>query len=191
MSSIEAMVHLELERRRIPFSWRFFDGVSPQRELLMPDFHPEFTLREYNIVILVIGEFWGTLPGVLDRNSLAAVLLEADGWKVVLWQEADIRAGVAELMDRDLPVLRHPAVTGATRPNPYGRPTFMDDRRNNLQGQGLLRRSFKLSQGKSRAAGIRNLRGRFARSTGSGRIPRCCWRRRQSRWRWGRCRSTH
>src|SRR5690606_35314459 len=82
MSSTEARVHLWLEYRQVPFSWRWFDGYSPNLSYLMPDFHPEFTLKEYKVVILVIGTFWGTVPGILDRNALAQVLLEEEGWTV-------------------------------------------------------------------------------------------------------------
>lgn len=166
MSAVEAMVHVELEQRRVPFSWRYFDGDSAHLSTLMPDFHPEFTLREYRVVIIVLGGFFGTLPSVLDKNALAAALLEADGWTVKLWHEAEIRAGLAELMDREIPALRNPAVRGAMRPNPFGIPDFMARRRAQLAGQGLNRKKFR-TDGKDSRVGSRSRRRRPLR-----RLPR-------------------
>lgn len=140
------MVHLELERRHIPFSWRYFDAESPLLKELLPDFHPDFTLREYRIVINVSGGFWGNLPGVLDRIAIAKTLLEAEGWKFVNFFEADIRSGVGELIDKELPQLRVPDVTGEFRPNPYGTAPFkrfMEWRKLQLKAAAARRRVFK------------------------------------------------
>jgi len=157
MSEPEAMVHLELERRQVPFSWRYFDGVSPAIAAVMPDFAPEFTLREYKVVILIIGLFFGEIPGVLDKNALAAALLEGDGWKVVNLYETDIRADVSGLLDKEVPVLKNPSVTGKPRPNPFGIPDFMARRREQLQGQGLSRAKFA-TKGGTRAVSRRRRR---------------------------------
>lgn len=142
MSEPEAMVHLELEHRHVPFSWRFFDADSAQLKELMPDWSPEFTLREYHIAILVIGNFFGTLPSVVDKNALGKVLLESEGWTVAVLYENDIRAGAGKLLDKELPALRNPAVVGEQRPNPYGIPQFMAARRAQLAGLALARRKF-------------------------------------------------
>jgi len=74
MSEPEARVFLFLKGLGVPFSWRQFDGkaYAPQFSEFMPSFVPEFTLTEYRIVILTIGSYWGTLPGILDNNGLAA-----------------------------------------------------------------------------------------------------------------------
>lgn len=143
MSEPEAMVHLELERRAVPFSWRYFDAESPGLLFTMPDFAPEFTLREYKTVILIIGLFWGELPGILDKNALATAILESEGWKVVWFFEPDIRAGVDKLFDSQLPELKNPTVRGKPRPNPFGIPDFMAKRRAQLRGQGLRRAKFE------------------------------------------------
>lgn len=172
MSSIEAMVHLELERRQVPFSWRYFDGEAVHFKTLMPSFAPEFTLREYKTVILILGEFWGNLPGVLDSNALAATLLEADGWKVVTLWEADIRRDVEALIDKEVPALVGPVIKGDPRPNPYGKVDLMSQRRANLQGQSLARAKFALnpsaSPGGTRAESGRSRRRRIRR-IGGGR----------------------
>jgi len=149
MSEPEAMVHLELERRKIPFTWRYFDGESLGITFTMPDFAPEFTLREYKTVILIIGEFWGELPGIMDKNALATAILEAEGWKVAWFFEMDIRAGVSALIDKELPELVKPAFTGKPRDNPYGIPDLMKRRREQLRGQGLRRAKFE-SKGSER-----------------------------------------
>lgn len=148
MSSIEAMVHLELERRNVPFSWRYFDSkdLSPHIAHLMPDFAPEFTLREYKTAILIIGAFFGDLPGVIDKNALAIACLEADGWKAVTFFEAEIRAGVRDLIDRRIPALVSPHVRGQPKPNPYGYPDYMERRRRYIAGLGLLKKKFKLDK---------------------------------------------
>jgi len=173
MSTIEAMVHLDLERRQVPFSWRYFDGEAVHFKTLMPSFAPEFTLREYKVVILIIGDFWGTLPGVLDSNALAMTLLEADGWKVVTFYEADIRRGVKELIDKELPELVGPVIRGEPRPNPYGNVDLMATRRANLSGQALARARFALepsspSGGTGSESGRRRRRRRSRRLRGLG-----------------------
>lgn len=122
MSAPEAMVQLELERHGVPFSWRFFDGdPAPNfRELLVKDgFHPEFTLREHKAIIMVQGNFFGTLPGVLDKVALAQVAAEEDGWVAVILFETDIRAGRTwKMLQEKIPGLG--SIKGPPRPNPYG-----------------------------------------------------------------------
>lgn len=150
MSEVEAMVHLELEKRGVPFSWRYFDAfeLAPNLALLMPDFAPEFTLKEYKYAILIIGEFFGTLPTVLDRNAFAQVLLEEDGWTVAILFEAEIRNDVAKALDEKLPNLVGAVIKGPQRPNPYGTPDFMAKRRIQLAGQALAKALFKLDPDK-------------------------------------------
>lgn len=153
MSEPEAMVQLELMERYVPFSWRYFDGESANLALLMPDFAPEFTLREYKIVILIIGEFFGTLPSIIDVNALAQTLLEADGWKVVALTEREIRQGVSKVFEDKLPELSNPSYRGGQRPNPFGVPTFMASRRAQLAGQGIERSVFRQDPEKQRNQG--------------------------------------
>lgn len=157
MSEPEAMVHLELERREVPFSWRYFDGESPGITFVMPDFAPEFTLREYKYVILVIGEFWGELPGIVDKNALATAILESEGWRVGWFFEMEIRAGVSALIDKTFPDLKQPAFKGKPRDNPFGIPDLMKRRREQLQGQGLRRAKFE-SKGSERDSSRRKRR---------------------------------
>lgn len=167
MSDPEAMVHLELERRRVPFSWRYFDGEAINTKYLMPDFHPEFTLREYKTAIIVLGGFFGQLPDVLDRTALASVLMQEDGWKLVIFYEHEIRAGVAELINRQLPELVSPAITGMHRPNPFGVPDFMLERRQRLSGFALTRAIFQPR--KVSTSGTRKRRFVVRRDSDSGR----------------------
>lgn len=126
MSAPEALVHVSLEDHNIPFSWRYFDGYSPTFTQLLGNvgYQPEFTLREYNTVILIIGGFFGTLPGVVDKLSLAKVTLEADGWKVVVLFESEIR--VTSTWDLLVPLIPGlGSITGPLRPNPYGHPDLL------------------------------------------------------------------
>lgn len=126
MSWPDAIVRRELEIRRIPFSYRYFKPEwCPILKVLLPDYHPEFTLPDYKIVILVMGQFWGTLPGIIDRDALGKVALESQGWKVVVWHELDIRQRVLQLFSRDLPMLDDPQITGEMIPNPYPLPDFI------------------------------------------------------------------
>ena len=162
MSEIEAMVHLDLEARRVPFSWRYFDGNSVTLKTLAPDFNPEFTLKDFKLVILIIGNFWGTLPSILDVNALAQVALENDGWKVVSLFEDEIRKDVHQLIDRKLPELVNPAITGPPVVNPYGVPDFMSKRRQQLAGQGLRRAQFKQEETQSASSTVRRVRRRLA-----------------------------
>lgn len=161
MSLPEALVHLELESRNIPFSWRWFDGVAETFQLLMPDFQPEFTLREQQTVILVQGGFFGFLPGVIDRIALAATLLEFDGWKVVILLEDEIRAGAAAALDKKAPELRAQLAFGPPRPNPFGHPDATRGRAVQLSAQGLEKRRFiKTGGGNDRRGRKRRIRRR-------------------------------
>jgi hypothetical protein len=179
MSAVEARVHLELERRKIPFSWRLFDGLdAPQLSAVLPDYAPEFTLREYRIVIVVSGNFFGTLPGVIDRTALASALLEADHWKLVVLFESDIlNEGIDKLLDRELPELAKPTVTGPPRPNPYAK--FMLDvmnrRRLVLSSVALARKKFTLKESNApdrRSESRRKRRRAAGREGGRKRRPR-------------------
>lgn len=142
MSDVEAMVHLELERRRIPFSWRWFDGDAVNLRYYLPDFHPEFTLAEHKLVIVVLGGFFGTLPDVLDRTALAEVALAADGWKLITLFDHEIRAqGARRLLD-GIRELNPQKAVGPPRVPPYGPGNLMERLRRHLSGLALLRMKF-------------------------------------------------
>lgn len=161
MSEIEAMVHLDLEARRVPFSWRYFNGDSITLKALVPDFNPEFTLVDYKTVILIIGNYWGTLPTILDTNALAQAALEADGWTVISLFEDEIRKDVHQLIDRKVPALVAPRIQGPPAVNPYGVPDFMSKRRLQLSGQGLRKAQFKQEDIQSASPTIRRVRKRL------------------------------
>lgn len=120
MSDLEAMVKMALDKMSVPYSWRLFDGDAPTLKALIPDYAPEFTLREYKYVIVVVGGFFGTLPGVLDRTALAQAALEADGWKVAILLENDVRRDPYDAITHALPALRAPTIKGPERPNALG-----------------------------------------------------------------------
>lgn len=142
MSSDDARVTLELYNRNVPFSYRYFDGVAPSLQKLIPDFAPEFTLSDYKTVIMVQGSFWGTLTGVLDKTALAKALLEHDGWKVIILFEADILHNLKETLDNEFPASVHPLITGGEKPSPFAPPHWMFTRRQFLQGLALLKKKF-------------------------------------------------
>lgn len=171
MSATEARVHLELERRKVPFTWRYFDAKdqAPHLTYLMPDFAPEFTLKEYKAVVIVQGGYFSTIPGVIDRVALAQALLEADGWKVAILFEADILKDVQGALSKALPVLAHPTVRGEPRVGPYGRPDLMAERRKNLsafnlrRGYYALRRNIEENRARTGTTGRRRKRLRRER----------------------------
>jgi hypothetical protein len=142
MSSDEARVTLELYNRNVPFSYRYFDGNAPTVKRLMPDFAPEFTLSDYKLVIMVQGGFWGTLTGVLDQTALAQVLLEHDGWKVIILTEFDILHNLTATLDAQFPESVHPTITGGEKPSPFAPPHWMFTRRQFLRGLALLKTNF-------------------------------------------------
>lgn len=147
MASAEAMIHRALEQRNIPFSWRYFDGESPWLEELMPDYAPEFTLREHRLVIVVVGAYFGTLPGVIDRQALAQAALEEDGWKVVTLLANDIEnKGPNVVLREHLPELQSPVALGEPRESPYERPTYFQDLRERLAALALRRSRFALEE---------------------------------------------
>lgn len=158
-SSDDARVQLELENRFIPFSYRYFDGEAPTLKKLLPAYEPEFTLREYKVVIIVVSSFFGALPGALNQAALASVLLEKDGWKQVAWYENEIKGlGVNYLIQRDLPELNMPVFQGPERPSPVGHPLTMETRRRFLRGMALLRKLYTpktVEAASGRSVGIR------------------------------------
>jgi hypothetical protein len=146
MSDIEARVHLYLEDKQVPFSWRYMnvpDSEIPHLRMLMPAYHAEFTLKDYKIAIVVMGNFYGTLPGVLDKHALAQVALEEDGWKCALLWEDELRIDIHSTMHRELPELQNPHIRGGPAENPWGlRPTYMDTRRGWLKAFNLRKKRF-------------------------------------------------
>jgi hypothetical protein len=170
MSDPEAMVHLELERRNVPFSWRWFDGDSPHLREMLPDYAPEFTLREYRLVFTVAGAFFSGIPGVFDRMALAAVLLEADGWRLEVLYDADIRKGVGQAIDAVAPELVRPSVVGPPRPNPLGNVDLMRRLRERLSAYAMFRRKYFDSEDQEVINDRRrNSSGRRARRSNSRR----------------------
>ena len=119
MPSTDARVYLELTRRQIPFSYRYFNFVDPYIQQLLPGWAPEFTLRDFKIVILVKGTFFGNIPGVLIKDVLAQVILEQAGWKVLTWWEYDIVTNIDALFQKE-PALANPPKHGGQYTNPYG-----------------------------------------------------------------------
>lgn len=170
-SSPDARVQLELEYRHIPFSYRYFDGDAPSVKRLIPEFQPEFTLREYKIVIIINGSYYGTLPGVLDQAALADVLLKKDGWKCVIWYETELTTqGASALFERDLPELHKPVITGPEHVNGFGHPLTMVTRRQYLRGLGLLRKLFgKETEGAATNVANRKRDRVFVGATDNGR----------------------
>jgi hypothetical protein len=148
MSSVEARVHLALEQHHIPFTWRYFDAkdLAPHIAQLMPDFAPEFTLREYKTVIMIQGGYFGSLPGVLDKVALAEVLLEADGWTVAILYEQDILNDIQGTLAKALPWFNNPPITGPPRKPPIGTPDFMSKRRQALSEWALHRGKYALTR---------------------------------------------
>lgn len=161
MSRTEARVHLELERRQVPFTWRFFDGLlAPHVQILMPDYAPEFTLKEYKTVIIVQGGYFSTIPGVIDRTALAQALFEYDGWKVVVLFESDILRNLQGTLEKELPWMRNPPIKGEPRNPPLGIPDFMEKRRQALSAFNLRRGFYALDRQKEESSGRSSTSGR-------------------------------
>jgi hypothetical protein len=151
MSEPEARVFLFLKGLGVPFSWREFDGKSqaPQFVEFMPAYVPEFTLTEYKIVILVIGSYWGTLPGILDNALIAQVLLEADGWKVAALREQEIRNDVGKAIFGALPQLAGATIKGSPKnfPESYDK-KYLERVREFARGNAFKRRKY-FTEGKT------------------------------------------
>lgn len=171
MADAEAMVHLELEHRHIPFSWRYFDGESPWLAELLPDYAPEFTLREHKLVIIVVGSYFGTLPSVLDRTALAQAALEEDGWKVVSLYAFDIeRDGAKVTLDKQVPELSRPVARGERRDSPYDPPTYFEELRERISALALRRSRFAFTDPEPNKKESSN--GAQSRRARPGREPR-------------------
>jgi hypothetical protein len=115
MSDLESRVFLFLEGLGVPFSWRNFDGqqFAPNFVELLMSYSPEFTLTEYRAVIIIIGSYQGkSVPGMIQNDILAQVLLESDGWKVALLREFDILNDVASAVLKQIPELANNVYRG-------------------------------------------------------------------------------
>lgn len=173
MSRPEARVHMLLEERRIPFSWRYFNApeMAPMLQMLMPDYHPEFTLKEYKTVIVVNGVYFSTLPGVLDRQALGVALLQEDGWRVISLWEDEIERSVFDAVFGAMPELRHPAHTGPPTVAPWPKPTYLERRREYIRSYNLSRKRWLDPSANSKGRNAlrrrpRRFRSRRRRTTG-------------------------
>lgn len=142
MPSSEARVRLWLEAQHLPYSWRYFDGQSERLSLVMPGYHPEFTLSEYRTVIIVLGTYFSQPPGVLDKIGLAKALLEADWWNVVVLWDTEVYSDVGRAIISKAPALAKPNVTGTSKPNPYGIPDLLSARRRAAKALSLRKMRF-------------------------------------------------
>ena len=118
MSEPEARVYLFLTALGVPFSWRNFDGdsLAPSFATLAKQYiTPEFTLTEYKAVIMVLGQYWGGLPAVLEATSLAQVTLEADGWKVAVLTEDEIKRDVHKAVFEGLSGINLGSIRGESK----------------------------------------------------------------------------
>lgn len=120
----DARVMLELQHRHIPFAYRWFNDDNPFIKQLLPGWAPEFTLKDLKVVILVYGTFFGQIPGVLQEDVLATVILQQAGWTVLTWWEYDIESRLNQLFDQE-PKLANPAAHGGMYTSPYGIPDLM------------------------------------------------------------------
>lgn len=118
MPSTDARVKLRLDQARIPYAYRYFPQPSPQLRELLPGWAPEFVLPQLRLVIIVQGDFFGRLPTVVSQISVAQTVLAAEGWKVLVWQELDVRTRLDQLFAEE-PKLASPPVRGGEIPNPY------------------------------------------------------------------------
>lgn len=143
MSETEARVFIFLRGLGVPFSWREFDGQAPQFKEFMPSYSPEFTLSEYKIVILIVGSYWGNLPGILETTLTAQLLLEADGWKVAKIWEQEIRNDVAKAILDKLPELKASTIRGGPKnfPESYDK-TYLDRIREFARANAFKRRKY-------------------------------------------------
>lgn len=90
--STDARVMIRLNQLGVPYSYRYFNADNAYIKELLPGWAPEFTLKDYKLVILVIGTFFGQIPAVISQNSLGKVILEQAGWKVLEWHQVDIES---------------------------------------------------------------------------------------------------
>jgi hypothetical protein len=119
MSEPEARVFLFLRGLGVPFSWRQFDGQSQAPTFMSvmqsQNFVPEFTLTEYKIIILVIGDYYGSIPGILNTAGLAQACFENDGWKVAALWQTEIINDVGKAIFSKLPILATPSIKGGPK----------------------------------------------------------------------------
>jgi hypothetical protein len=146
MSEPEARVYLYLVSLGVPFSWRNFDGdsLAPSfATIAKPFITPEFTLTEYKVVIMVLGQYWGGLPAVVNTVSLAEVTLEADGWKVATLLEDEIKRDVERAIFDKLPGVNLGSIKGEPKTQVTSYDKFYVQRRKEYaRAAGFQRRKF-------------------------------------------------
>jgi hypothetical protein len=118
LPSTDARVMIRLNQMRVPYSYRYFNADNPYIKTLLPGWAPEFTLKDYKLVILVVGSFFGNIPSVISQNALATVILQQEGWKVLTWHEVDIVSRLDWLFAQE-PKLRNPVKLGPPYKNPF------------------------------------------------------------------------
>lgn len=106
---------------------------------MIPDYSPEFVLPYEKIAIILLGNYIGNIPSIIDRNALAYAILKQEHWTVVIWHENDIlQVGVGNLFAKDLPALANAKMHGTEIVSPYGLPTFMQKLKQAAAGKRKL-----------------------------------------------------
>lgn len=118
MPGTDARVQLKLLQLQVPFSYRYFNSELDILTDLLPGWQPEFTLRDYKTVIVVIGAFFGGIPSVVAENQLARVVLEGQGWRWVELQQGDIERDLDGALKGKIPGLAK-GKRGLPYINPY------------------------------------------------------------------------
>jgi G:T-mismatch repair DNA endonuclease (very short patch repair protein) len=106
----EKMVFAELYRRQVPFSFQVVLPDFPFTEDV-ENYRVDFLVESTKIVIEVNGDYWHSMPGMFEADSLRQAILEYAGYKVCVWWESDILFRLQELFAAE-PLLDNPPVKG-------------------------------------------------------------------------------
>lgn len=120
---VDAYMWIALTQRGVPFYYRWFsENVAFIRELL-PDWAPEFTIPARKTVIVILGEFYGNIPSIIDTTALAKAILDQNGWTTYIVLESTILArGVDRVVDTFTTIR---GATGGPLKQPFGLPDVM------------------------------------------------------------------
>lgn len=97
MTSIEALLMAELDRRGITFDYNY----------PIPPWVVDIAFPEQYLAVEADGSYWHNLPGAPERDATRNADLNRRGWTVLRFGEAEIHASPAKCVDNVLEHLRN------------------------------------------------------------------------------------
>jgi len=187
ISAADAKMWLTLIGWGVRFSYRLPVSawtVAPapvMLKALLPDWAPEFLLPYQKTVIVILGDFFGGIPAVLDQAALGQAILKQSGWKVRVVNEFELESKSPGKILAEMGVRGTPGSAGQVLPNPYGIPDTMERfRRMRATAKKYISTNTRVSYGPLGAGRVRPGERRRGVRAGRGFTPGRTYRRRRN-----------